>query len=274
MLISVVVLAVAIIGVALTSQGTPQKLPAVSAIISSSGDRISIYHDGGDSLTSEELSILVNGREEPFTKSGSPANHGHGRSAKPLSIPPRFRHAADRPGHICPRIVYDCLCKFWGHRIRASPDHIDTSHVIHTCTFRFRHHSLSRGCGSTVSITNLAGANFQNGATVRLTRSGYPDIPGTSVGFISATQLTCTFNLAGTAAGQWNVVVTNPDGKSRQLPNGFTVSNSSSHRYCDLPGYRVQWCSSADRQHLRYQFPVRGNCRPAAGLPIPSPRRT
>ncbi|MFA5269053.1 MAG: IPT/TIG domain-containing protein [Methanoregula sp.] len=73
MLISIVVLAVAIIGVVLTSQGTPEKLPAVSAIISSSNGVISIYHDGGDSLTSRDLSILVDGKEEPFTKSGSPA---------------------------------------------------------------------------------------------------------------------------------------------------------------------------------------------------------
>ena len=50
MLISVVVLAVSIIGVALTSQGTPEKLPVVSAIISSSNGVISIYHDGGDSF--------------------------------------------------------------------------------------------------------------------------------------------------------------------------------------------------------------------------------
>ena len=73
LLVSVVVLAVAIIGVALTSQTPPEKLPAVSAVISSSGDQVSLYHDGGDTLTSSEISVLVNGNPVPFTKSGSPA---------------------------------------------------------------------------------------------------------------------------------------------------------------------------------------------------------
>ena len=42
MLISVVVMAVAIIGVALTSQGTPQQIPALDAVISNYGNQIQI----------------------------------------------------------------------------------------------------------------------------------------------------------------------------------------------------------------------------------------
>jgi len=78
----------------------------------------------------------------------------------------------------------------------------------------------------TVHITNLAGSNFQAGATVKLTRSGQSDINATNVVVVSSSQITCDFDLTGAAAGQWNVVVTNPDSQSGTLPNGFTVSFS------------------------------------------------
>ena len=76
-----------------------------------------------------------------------------------------------------------------------------------------------------VSITDLAGTDFQSGATVKLTRSGQSDIAATSVNVVSTTKITCSFNLAGKAVGQWNVVVTNPDAQSGTLANGFTVTD-------------------------------------------------
>ena len=79
--------------------------------------------------------------------------------------------------------------------------------------------------GTTVSITNLSGTAFRSGATVKLTKSGSSDISATSVTVVSATQITCQFNLAGAATGTWNVVVTNPDAQSGTLANGFTVIN-------------------------------------------------
>jgi hypothetical protein len=75
----------------------------------------------------------------------------------------------------------------------------------------------------TVHITDLAGSNFQSGATVKLTKSGQSDLNATSVTVASASKITCDFNLASAAAGQWNVVVTNPDAQSGTLSNGFTV---------------------------------------------------
>ncbi len=79
--------------------------------------------------------------------------------------------------------------------------------------------------GTTVSITNLAGTGFLTGATVKLTKSGSTDINASSVTIVSPTQITCSFNLAGAATGQWNVVVTNPDSQFGTLSNGFTVTN-------------------------------------------------
>jgi C1A family cysteine protease len=89
----------------------------------------------------------------------------------------------------------------------------------------------------TVHITNLAGSNFQAGATVKLTRSGQADIDATNVVRVSASQITCDLNLSGRAAGAWDVVVTNhPDAQSGTLPNGFTVvSAPGEEHYVYLP---------------------------------------
>lgn len=74
-----------------------------------------------------------------------------------------------------------------------------------------------------VNITNLTGSNFLTGATVKLTKSGETDIAATGVTVVSPTQITCTLDLTGKAAGAWAVVVTNYDGKSDNLNSAFTI---------------------------------------------------
>jgi C1A family cysteine protease len=94
----------------------------------------------------------------------------------------------------------------------------------------------------TVHITNLAGANFQSGATVKLTKSGQPDISGTSVNVVGDSQITCDFDLNGAATGKWNVVVANPDAQSGTLPNGFTVNAPGDEDYfAYLPLMAKRW---------------------------------
>jgi C1A family cysteine protease len=80
----------------------------------------------------------------------------------------------------------------------------------------------------TVHITNVAGSNFQSGATVKLTRTGEADINATNVVVISSSQITCDIDLTGAVTGAWDVVVTNPDMQSGTLPGGFTVTASAS----------------------------------------------
>ncbi len=77
--------------------------------------------------------------------------------------------------------------------------------------------------GSNVNVT-IQGNYFQGGASVKLTRAGQPDIQASGVSVVSANQINCTFNLANAVQGQWNVVVTNPDGRSGTLSNGFTIA--------------------------------------------------
>jgi len=61
MLIAVVGAAVAIIGVALLSQPAPEKIPALEAVISNTGNTIQIFHNGGDTLQKDQMKIMVDG---------------------------------------------------------------------------------------------------------------------------------------------------------------------------------------------------------------------
>ena len=76
----------------------------------------------------------------------------------------------------------------------------------------------------TVGITDLAGTGFQPGASVKLTRSGQLDIPGTLVDVTSSSKITCEFDLSGAQTGTWNVVVANNDGQSATLAGAFTIT--------------------------------------------------
>lgn len=79
-----------------------------------------------------------------------------------------------------------------------------------------------------VSITNLAGSNFVSGATVKLSCSGETDIPAIGVVVVSDTKIVCTFDLTGKTTGNWDVILTNPNGLSDTLENGFLISSIQS----------------------------------------------
>jgi hypothetical protein len=74
LLIALVVTAIAIVGVMLSSQPLPQKIPALDSVISTYGNTIEITHNGGDMLQKEDMMILVNGvdKTSSFLKEGSP----------------------------------------------------------------------------------------------------------------------------------------------------------------------------------------------------------
>jgi hypothetical protein len=83
--------------------------------------------------------------------------------------------------------------------------------------------------GTTVSITNLEGSNFVSGATVAMTKTDETSIDATDVSVSSGTKITCKFILPlSTEAGQWNVVVTNPDKQSYTYKDLFTVYKNTS----------------------------------------------
>jgi PGF-pre-PGF domain-containing protein len=77
---------------------------------------------------------------------------------------------------------------------------------------------------SSVSITDLAGTGFQDGAVVNLTRAGHGNITAIGVTTVSGTQITCSLPITGVEAGRWDVVVTNPDGQEGVFMDGFIVT--------------------------------------------------
>ena len=81
--------------------------------------------------------------------------------------------------------------------------------------------SPSSGLPGTVTI-DLTGTGFEAGTAVKLTRSGQTDLQATGEQLIGES-LRCQVNLTGAAAGEWNVVATNPDLETATLANGFTV---------------------------------------------------
>jgi hypothetical protein len=62
---------------------------------------------------------------------------------------------------------------------------------------------------SIVTITNLAGTGFLSGATIKLKKTGYNDIPGSVTSVVSSIKITGTFDLHGRTLGSYEVCVEN-----------------------------------------------------------------
>ncbi|MBI1839208.1 MAG: hypothetical protein HYR95_02880, partial [Candidatus Colwellbacteria bacterium] len=83
------------------------------------------------------------------------------------------------------------------------------------------------GNNAPVSITSVAGTNFVSTptmTTVKLIKSGNPDIPCAGFTFISSTALSDGIcDITSALIGAWNVIVTNPDAQTSTLTGGFTI---------------------------------------------------
>jgi type II secretory pathway pseudopilin PulG len=79
--------------------------------------------------------------------------------------------------------------------------------------------------GGAVSGVTVGGTGFQSGSfSVRLSRAGQSDIPGSGFVFVNSTTVNGgSFNLAGAAVGAWDIVFVNPDGQTGVRTGGFTV---------------------------------------------------
>lgn len=83
--------------------------------------------------------------------------------------------------------------------------------------------------GKTIAITDLVGANFQSGATVKLAHTGSTDITATDVVWVSSSHMTCKFAIPSDAVtGVWDIIITNPDGQFVRYNNYFTIHGSTS----------------------------------------------
>jgi len=83
--------------------------------------------------------------------------------------------------------------------------------------------------GTTVSITDLVGSNFQSGATVALVYSGSPNITATNVQWVSSSHMTCTFTIpSNVTISTWDILITNPDGQYVKYNTYFGIHESTS----------------------------------------------
>lgn len=80
------------------------------------------------------------------------------------------------------------------------------------------------GSNAAVSAT-ITGSNFQSNAKAKLTRAGYSPISASTETVSSSTEIDCTFILSNAEKGSYNVVVTNPDGRSSTLVGAFTIGD-------------------------------------------------
>ena len=81
------------------------------------------------------------------------------------------------------------------------------------------------GSGAAVGAT-ITGSNFQSGAQVKLTRAGITGISASMVTLSSSTEIDCTFSFSNAEKGSYNLVVTNPDGRSSTLVGAFTIGDA------------------------------------------------
>ena len=92
----------------------------------------------------------------------------------------------------------------------------------------------SIGLNAGISHVTISGSDFASGATVKLTRSGQPDLIATNVVVGSTTTITADIDLSGASPGTWNVVVTNTDSGTAQLDDGFLVTGINFNIYLPL----------------------------------------
>lgn len=80
------------------------------------------------------------------------------------------------------------------------------------------------GLQGVISI-NLTGTSFLASTNVSLTRSGFADIPATSVQ-LTGEQLGCQFDLTSAAPGVWDITATNLNNETDTLASAFTLIGS------------------------------------------------
>jgi hypothetical protein len=85
----------------------------------------------------------------------------------------------------------------------------------------------SSGGDSGAVTVHVSGTGFAQGASLKLAAPGFGNIVATNVTVMAAgTALDGTLNLVGQPQGGRNVIVTNPDGVSFTLDNGFTIEQT------------------------------------------------
>jgi len=111
--------------------------------------------------------------------------------------------------------------------------------------------------GKVVEITDLHGSGFKEGALVKLAMVGQKDVYAEDVNVVSNEQIECTFDLRGVPAGDWDVVVRNPDGQSGYLAKGFTVRPAETVRDVALTQFTASPTTVQRRGRVTFSYQVK-----------------
>jgi PKD repeat protein len=188
-------------------------------IISSNAQAIDIYHNGGDSFNFENTHILVDGVDvTPSVKLNGASGWSTWNVGQSLTydLPP----GSPVPSSI--QIVYTT----GGAPLLIAQSGQGTTTALSVNPAIVTGITPNSGTsGTVVSVTNLAGSGFLNGASVTLHRAGSTVIIASNVMVVSSTNITCDFDLTGAPAGggAWDVIVTNPSGPSGTLSSAFSI---------------------------------------------------
>ncbi len=84
----------------------------------------------------------------------------------------------------------------------------------------------------------IHGQHFKTGATVRLSKIGYPDyvVDTSYIRVIDPTKLKVVFDFYDEPLGTWDVTVMNPDSGSATFYDGFTIEEPSKRLWVNLAG--------------------------------------
>jgi len=100
--------------------------------------------------------------------------------------------------------------------------------------------------GITISHTYVCEFDVRTRPSVHLAMTGEDDIVGSNLTLVDSGHLTFDLDLADAAAGDWDVVVTNPDGATFVLPNGFLIQGPPPHIEALELFYNGQFGDAAD----------------------------
>ena len=81
----------------------------------------------------------------------------------------------------------------------------------------------NQGVNTGKIMVEITGANFSDKISVKLSGNGRPEITGLNVKAASPVKLSCFCNIQDQPAGKYDVVLSDPSGRSVSLPDGFTV---------------------------------------------------
>jgi hypothetical protein len=167
LLISVAVLGIAIVGAVLMSHSTPEKIPALSAVIAedTSQGKISIYHDGGDALQAGNMKILVDGVPQQFTEQGSTA-----WSTWSVGDTLTYTYTGAAPGMV--QIIYTggsgstvLASSDFAFNPVGSPITATTTNTVTSTTVPVTSHTITASAGSGGSISPSGTMSVANGTS-------------------------------------------------------------------------------------------------------------